>query len=204
MIFITGPHNVGKSTLANWLAQRSFIAVETGDIVRQKHQELAPDVSFYDWASAVNEEDPDFLNKCVLEEVQKRATEVQESAGLLQDVVVVGNRQYSGIEFLANSVEQSDKKSVIISIKASSDELYRRHFQRDDHRMPDITPEQFEEYLDYDKRMGLDEIEGHADIKIESGNIEETRREVVEELQKYGYKAEENMEVNIETSRRIY
>jgi len=167
MIFITGPHNVGKSTLANWLTKRSFVAVETGDIVRQKHRELAPDVSFYDWASAVNEEDPDFLNKCVLEEVQKRATEVQESAGSLQDVVVVGNRQHSGIEFLANSVEQGDKKSVVISIKASSDELYRRHFQRGDHRLPDITPEQFEEYLDYDKRMGLDEIEEHADIKIQ-------------------------------------
>ena len=42
MIFIVGPHSAGKTTIASNLCNQGFLHVETGDIVRKKHQEVAP------------------------------------------------------------------------------------------------------------------------------------------------------------------
>lgn len=204
MIFITGPHNVGKSTLANWLEQYGFVCIETGDIVRQKHKELAPDTNFYDWAASVNEENPNFLNQLIAGIAQKEVAKITDSGGQLQDLVIVGNRQLSGIQFLIQEVNQADRQPVVISINAPTDELYRRHFHRADGRLPNITPDEFEEYLAFDRQMGLDEIAQHADISVESSSIENTRVEINRELGARGYLFKEFMPENMETNGRIF
>ena len=59
MIFLTGHHSSGKSTLANKLKSEGFIHIETGKIVRQKYLELTRgEKNFQVWATQIHKNSP--------------------------------------------------------------------------------------------------------------------------------------------------
>jgi len=69
MIFIVGPHNSGKTTLAKGMVNRGFVHVETGDIIRQKYNEINPGIRFHDWAHKNNTENHHLFDNFILEVV---------------------------------------------------------------------------------------------------------------------------------------
>src|SRR4030043_647912 len=171
MIFIAGPHNSGKTTLAKWLVNSGYVHIETGDIVRKKHKEFAPESDFHDWACRNNEKNPDFLNECILEAIINARKEILNSQGRIQDIIVTGNRQIDGINFIVEKLKNDlHREKFIIYLDAPIEELYQRQLKREDRIIASLTFEKFkDEYLAFDKKMGLENIKKYADCIIDSG-----------------------------------
>lgn len=185
MIFICGPHNSGKTTLAKWLGKQGLIHIETGDIVRKTHQKLDPNQDFYDWAKKVNANDPDFLNRVVLEEIDQRFASLTKN----KKVVITGNRQMDGIRFIINNTKYKNKYFCIIFLDADEEELFRRQKKRNDERIAKLNRKSFRKYLEYDIKMGINEIKKHADTVIDTKriSINAIRKQTIKFLTKHGY-----------------
>jgi len=197
MIFIVGPHCVGKTTVANYLSDRGFIHIETGDIVRQKHQELAPEMNFYNWASENNNR----FDHYIASYVEKALFQVYKSNGKLSDVVITGNRQIEGVNYLTENVKEVCKRpNLVIFMEAEEKTLYERHLQRLCRETRSITFNLFKkEVLGYDKTMGLEKLRGIANLVIcNNTDIKECTKKIDEFLESNGYNLHSrNIEGNI-------
>lgn len=192
MIFLTGPHNSGKSTLARQLRDKGFLHVETGDIVRRVHQELAPQVDFKDWATKHQNH---FDNFILQEVIQAKAMIEQTGSGL--DVIVTGNRQIAGIRYLQERVSPlPQRRHLLIYLEAPEAELYRRQTERLDRQIPGLTYDAFVcNYLGPDREMGLYQIKEFADFIIPTNTSREEVLSSVElVLSRCGYNLRRNTE----------
>lgn len=186
MIFITGPHNSGKTSLAKFLAKHGFIFVETGEIVRKKHKELAPETDFLQWVKCFGSK----FDEYILEEVLKAKKVVETHRNGLIDIVVVGNRQISGISFIEEKVNPLPRaKHIIVYIEAEPRLLYERQKERQDRVIDGLTYDCFvKKVLGFDEAMGLLEIKNYADLIITAeGTKEEVARTMTEFLLRRGY-----------------
>ena len=164
MIFITGPHSAGKTTIAGYLKDLGFLHIETGDIVRKKYQEEAPGIEFHSWASSQHQR----FNRFIADAAMDSRSVVEESHGRFQDILIIGNRQASGIDYLLQNVPPLDgKPSLIIFVEADEQILFRRHAERPGRCPEGMTFEKFkEDVLGFDTRMGLKEIRSRANLIV--------------------------------------
>jgi dephospho-CoA kinase len=187
MIFIVGHHNTGKTSLARALIPFGFLHIETGDIVRMVYQKLSFNIDFYEWASEHKHQFDDFI----INEILKAKRKILESVDNLQDVIITGNRQLSGILSIIKKVPPIGKRgNVIIFLDANPKELFRRQMARKDRLIPTLSFEQFvKDFLDYDKAMGIEEIRQKADFIIDANKSKEEVFESVRKILKQrGYK----------------
>lgn len=171
MIFITGPHSAGKTTIAGYLQDMGFLHIETGDIVRKKYQEEVPGIEFHTWASSQHQR----FNRIIADAVVAARSSVEQSQGKFQDVLITGNRQASGIDYLLQNVPPLDgKPSLIVFVEADEHTLFKRHVERPGRCVEGLTFEKFkEEVLGFDTRMGLEEIRSRANLIVcNDGGIE--------------------------------
>jgi len=159
MIFIAGAHNTGKTTLAEYLKKCGFLHVETSEIVRNKHQELAPDIEFHQWAS----EQGHGFDGFIMESVLKARATVENSNGELKDVVITGNRQLTGINYVCKQVPPlANTDHLVVFLNVNERILFERQKQRKD-RPCSLTLEEFRErFLGYDQAMGIEKIKEAA------------------------------------------
>jgi len=164
MIFITGPHSAGKTTIAGHLQDWGFLHIETGDIVRKRHQEEASGVEFHIWASTQHQN----VNRFIAEAVVAARSSVEQSQGRFQDILITGNRQVSGIDYLLQNIAPLDEKpNLIVFIEADEQTLFKRHVERPGRCTEGMTFERFkEEVLGFDTRMGLEEIRRMANLIV--------------------------------------
>lgn len=184
MIFITGPHDAGKSTIATFLRDKGFLHVETSSIVKNKHKEVAPHRNFGEWANEQNH----YFDKYIAQAVVRAEQEIKHGNGRYQDVVVTGNRQIEGINYLIRKVPPL-KSNLIIYVEADDETLFRRHMGRPDRAIPGLTLQRFrDEILAYDRKMGVEEIKPVADIVIRNtGDINLCYATTTTFLQSRGY-----------------
>lgn len=164
MIFIAGPHSAGKTTIAGYLQDSGFLHIETGDIVRKRYQEEAPGVEFYAWASTQHQS----FNRFIADAVAAARSSVEQSQGRFQDILITGNRQVSGIDYLLQNIPPLDgKPNLIVFVEANEQILFRRHVERPGRCIEGMTFEKFkEEVLGFDNRMGLEEIRNRANLIV--------------------------------------
>ena len=164
MIFLCGHHNTGKTTLAKWLADFGFSYIETGDIVRNLYKNISLNCAFPEWATETGLKYPNYFNKCILKEIIRLEKIFPQS----KNIVVIGNRQKSGITFLINNYKAS-YQNLIIYLIAPEGELYRRQLQRQNRTIKNLTLELFKnEHLAFDKEMGINDIKDIADYIIDN------------------------------------
>ncbi len=184
--------------MAKRLSGFGFIHIETGDIIRRKHQDLAPSIDFHEWADKNNKKDRNFLNECILEVIINAQREISIlNKSNIQDIIITGNRQIDGINYI---MEQNRKDmgrgKTIIYMDAPIEELYQRQIKREDRIIPNLTFEKFKsEYLAFDKEMGLENIKKHADCVINSSNENnEIFRKISMILKERGYNFKKSAE----------
>jgi adenylate kinase family enzyme len=110
MLFIVGPHNAGKTTLASFLGRHGFLHIETGDIVRQAYQQEMPAMDFNEWASVRNRALDDLIIQAV-PEVSERAL---NSDGPCRGIVISGNRQLTGVQRLKEAFPPPEDQGHLI------------------------------------------------------------------------------------------
>lgn len=167
MIFICGHHNTGKTTIAKELTKFSFFHIETGDVVRRLFKEQKSNLNFHEWATKINNETPHFFDKYILNIILK----IQNSSKKDKNakIIITGNRQLSGINYLINHNGYSLKNLIIYLDIDNNEELYKRQIKRKDRKLDNFNKESFiNDYLEFDKKMGIDQIKDKADYIINS------------------------------------
>jgi dephospho-CoA kinase len=196
MIFIAGPHDAGKTTIASYLRDFGFLHIETSTIVKAKHKEMAPDTNFGEWAIGQNH----CFDKYIAQAVVKIEQAIKRSNGRYQDIVVTGNRQIGGINYLINEIPPL-RQNLIIYVEADELTLFNRHMSRPDGAIQGLTLQRFrDEVLAYDQKMGVEKIKEAADIVIcNNGEVYSCLETVFSFLQSRGYVFPNS---NIEGNRR--
>ncbi len=167
MIFLTGPHGSGKTTIAKELIKQGFFYIETGEIVRKEYKKRAPNIDFSLWAVSQKHS----FDHLIEEAAKKIQAKINESDAF-QDILIVGNRQITGIDYLTQRIPQS-KKNLIIYIDANEKILFERCMKREGKKIEQECFKEFqEEKINFDKKMGLENIKKRADlILINEGNL---------------------------------
>jgi len=170
MIFLTGPHNSGKTTMAKKLADDGFIHVETGDVVRKKYKDDNIGDNFEKWAIEKNKEDLNYFDKIIVEAINLAIKARKDQGMLFGDVVITGNRQLSGIKYLIRNVKNlKGHDNIIIYLEVPEEKLYQRQLDRKDRKIAGLTHSKFKnEHLGFDNKMGLQEIKKMADYIIDA------------------------------------
>lgn len=184
MLFIAGPHDAGKTTIASHLSNLGFLHIETSSIVKAKHKEMAPDRNFGEWANEQNH----YFDKYIAQAVVRAEQEIKRSNGKYQDIVVTGNRQVDGINYLINKVPPL-RSNLIMYVEADEVTLFDRHMSRPDRAIPRLTLQRFrDEILAYDQKMGVEKIKEVADIIIcNNGEVHSCLETAFSFLQSKGY-----------------
>lgn len=192
VIFVCGPHNCGKTTVARWLVGHNFLHIETGEIVRREYARSGTSDSFQSWAEKCNKEHPHYFDDLIAWSIRNYYD--QKESLQFQDIVVTGNRQKDGIEYIAERCKDFGSKGIIVYLEANPEILFARHSRRMDRRLEENTYEYFvSEYLGFDDKMGLRQIKGIADFIV---NAEKSKEHVRADIRKIfimnGYRFEGN------------
>ena len=100
MIFIAGPHNAGKTTIARELLKYGFLHVETGDIIREHYKEISPHTDFTQWAKEMNNHHPSHFNDLIADFIEKIVMMGGGAPSIYGQIIVTGNRQLDGIRYI--------------------------------------------------------------------------------------------------------
>lgn len=165
MIFLTGPHGAGKTTVAKILTRHNFNCLELGEILRKRHQAESLKISFQTWC-AQNEKSQGvyFTDSVIVGEIRKKCKEALKSKTPFQDLIIVGSRSFRGIQYITKRIPLlNERGNVIIFIDAPLKILKKRYCVREERR---LTWNEFRAILNNDTQMGLAGIGSVADIRV--------------------------------------
>lgn len=185
MIFLTGPHNAGKTTLAEELKKFGFLHIETSAIVRFIHKEMAPYMDFHAWAKVVNHQ----FDGLITGKVQEAIDRIRSSGRMPQDLIVTGNRQWEGVNYILEHVTPLDgRPNLLLYLQARDESLYQRELLRCD-RSPCPSLTAFQELLRFDQEMGVSQLRDHADVILGTdGSVEDCFDLAAGYLRERGYR----------------
>ncbi len=182
MLFLTGSHGAGKTTVANILISCNFgYPIELGGILRKMHFKIAPESSFGLWCEVGERAyGKNFTDDILIKEINKQREEILTKKSFSKDLIIVGSRSYSGIEYIINKVPIiNNRKNIIVYIDVENDILRQRYNLRE---KKNLNPQEFELVLDNDRRIGIETIKPHADIIITNSESVERLKNEVEKL----------------------
>lgn len=184
MIFIIGPHCVGKTECAKMLSSRGFYSIDTGPSLRKYHTENNS-LSFYDWCSEGERNDPDFTNKIVVKMVDGALNAAVHNNA--KDLLVVGVRSWGGICYIQKNASNPRglwQRNYIIRVDAPLPLLFERYRQREH----DCSEERFRELQRRDEEIGINTIYGKEDFVINNnGSISGLQKSLDELIKKMEY-----------------
>ncbi len=185
MIFLTGPHGAGKTTIAEMLVGHGFVYLDLGKLLRGKYREEDPEVSFESWCK-VNEEKvgPSFTDDVIVLEIDALRRSIAASAKPPRDLVIVGSRSLNGIRHITGRVPNfNGRGNSVVYIDAPPEVLMQRYCDREGKQ---LSRSDFDALLERDVQMGLPSIDPCVDVRLfNNGSIrqlEEMTRELVKQL----------------------
>jgi dephospho-CoA kinase len=162
MIFVTGPHAVGKTLLAEKLALEGFWSIDLGPTLRSIWQGLSPNIPFGEFVSrGENILGIHFTDDLLVQAVNRKLLDLKDSSDR-QDLLIIGSRSPQGINYLKEHVLRHNGKDVVILyLDAPESVLHMRYCMREN---VDISLEEFRAILEKDKKLGLEDIKHMADV----------------------------------------
>lgn len=165
MIFITGPHGVGKTHIAGVLGTFGFDHIDLGPYLRSIWEAQSPGMSFIDYIRE-NEKTvgKHFADDLIVNEVQRRLRYVNSNF-----LLIVGNRSLEGINYIHAHCPTAELRHPIIYIEADEELLFRRYCSKE---VNSLSIAGFREILAADLAMGLGTVrEGATYIVNNNGNL---------------------------------
>lgn len=145
ILFLTGPHAVGKSHFMQHLATNNeFFQFDTGPEMRKMHKEFAPDKLIGEWVNELEGQFGPFVTcdmLCKVFESKDRSTE---------NVIITGFRQVEGIEYMVNYFQPDDYEILFID---GTFNLLKNNFMAREN--VEVSDEYFKQYLLDEEEWGL-------------------------------------------------
>lgn len=182
MLFLTGLHGAGKTTVADILISCNFgYPIELGGTLRKIHFKTAPELSFGLWCEEGERlYGKNFTDDILIKEITKQREEIVAKKSLFKDLIIVGSRSYGGIEYIINKVPIiNNRENIIIYIDVETDILRQRYNLRE---KKNLSSQEFESLLDNDRRIGIETIKPYAGIIVTNSESMERLKCEVEKL----------------------
>lgn len=160
IIYITGPHAVGKTELSKYLIENMKLElIETGEIVRQEYAKrdaryLELPIQFY--VRLLEERSPGYFSSLILQKVK-----YYNSA---KGIIISGMRSAEYLLELKRLL--SEYTQFIIWIEVSDYEVLRERYNKREGKM--LSNMEFRKLLEIDDSMGLAELKKLADLTLDN------------------------------------
>ena len=145
ILFLTGPHAVGKSYFMQQLATRNnFFQFDTGPEMRKMHKESLSKKSIGEWVDELEKQYGPLITCDML-------CKVLESRKInTNNVIITGFRQIEGIEYMINYFQPENYEILYID---GTFELLKNNFKSRENI--DISDDEFKKYLLSEEKWGL-------------------------------------------------
>lgn len=145
MLFLTGPHAVGKSEFMKQLAvNNSFVQFDTGPEMRRMHRESKSELNIFQWVDELESKYGSLVTCDMLCKVLESRSQNEEN------IIVTGFRQIEGIEYMINYFKPEAYE--ILFIDADFELLINNFIAREN---MNISDDEFKEYLLSEEEWGL-------------------------------------------------
>ncbi len=145
ILFLTGPHAVGKSYFMEQLAANNdFFKFDTGPEMRKMHQESASKMNIGEWVETLEK----IYGPLITCELLCKTFESRERES--DNIIITGFRQIEGIKYMIEYLQPEDYE--ILYIDADFDLLKNNFIARE---MKNISDDDFKEYLLTEEDWGL-------------------------------------------------
>lgn len=151
ILFLTGPHAVGKSYFMEDLAKtKDFFKFDTGPEMRKMHKESGTDKPIFEWVEELEKEfgpmvTCDMLCKVLESKKQKK-----------DNIIVTGYRQIAGIEYTIDYFQPEDYE--ILYIDGNIDLLLSNYIKREG----PIDKDTFKKKLVSEEEWGLRKVKEYV------------------------------------------
>ncbi len=169
-IFVTGPHEAGKTLFAKILAHENFPSIDLGPTLRNVWKRQAPNTTFDNFVQAGERHfGQNFTDSILVEEILEELR--VQSIGDASRLLLLGSRSVMGIQYIKSHIPLLGlSKNFVVYIEADEATLYQRYCKRNEH----VSLEEFRLMLKKDRDMGLERIQEMADFVIANdGSVEE-------------------------------
>ena len=145
ILFLTGPHAVGKSYFMNQLATKNnFFQFDTGPEMRRMHKASLSAKSIGEWVDELEKAYGSLITcdmLCKVLESRKRNTD---------NIIITGFRQIEGIEYMINYFQPNNYEILYID---GTFQLLKNNFISRENK--NISDEEFSSYLQAEEDWGL-------------------------------------------------
>lgn len=152
ILFLTGPHAVGKSYFMQQLATTNhFFQFDTGPEMRKMHKESLSTKSIGEWVDDLEKNFGPFITcdmLCKVLESRNRNTD---------NIIITGFRQIEGIEYMINYFQPDDYE--ILYIDGTFDLLKKNFIFREN---KNISDDEFKKYLLSEEDWGLRKLKEYV------------------------------------------
>jgi dephospho-CoA kinase len=178
MIFLTGPHASGKTMVSKIFSTYGFICIELGTTLRAKHKEESQGLDFKDWCQEEEKKyGVNFTDKIIVNKIKEEINKLKNLL-IVQDLVIVGSRSYSGIEYIIEKVTPiNQRNNAILYLDAPYEILKERYCFREKVEMND---EEFNYLLEKDRQIGIETIASRANYYIWNNESEDKLKKDLE------------------------
>lgn len=197
MIFLVGHRASGKTEVAKILERRfHIIHVETSSIVKDFKAVSSQETEMDQWEEGLlNRFGRDFINELIVEGTREKIEKKHDPE--LEDVVISGNRQASGVDYLIRNIGELPNdihsRLHLVTVVVDPRILYKRYVlrgRRDDAVMDE--QEFYEGVLERERTRGLSELMQRPHISIDnSGDLAALEERTFNLFRELGYRARE-------------
>lgn len=152
ILFLAGPHAVGKSYFMNEIARKNnFFQFDTGPQMRKMHKNYAPNISIGEWVDSLEQQYGPLITCDMLCKVFESEYDGNEN------VIITGFRQIEGIEYMIDYFKP--EKFQILYIDGTYDLLKNNYIFRE---KKEITDNEFKKYLSDEEEWGLKKLRDYV------------------------------------------
>lgn len=185
MIFLAGSHGAGKTESARFLTEIGFVSLDLGPTLRSIHQQSSSGLTFPAWIKqGESMHGKDFTEVLLAKELNKLRMTLKNKP--LTDIVVVGSRGCTNVEYLESAVPKINGfRRTIIFIDAPFETLRQRFNACNS---VNLSSDEFQKLLDSDIKLGLESLREIASVNLRNdGTLEELKHQLQKIIANIGY-----------------